>query len=62
MVNSNPNLNKRPESLIHHCNILRKDSRYQKESNHQPLICRNFWLLHKVLALKSSANRQGTRL
>ena len=28
--------------LIQHCAILRKDSRYQKESNHQPLICRNF--------------------
>ena len=27
--------------LIQRCTILKKDSRYQKESNHQPLICRN---------------------
>ena len=30
-----------PRGLIQHSAILRKDGRYQKESNHQPLICRN---------------------
>ena len=28
--------------LIQRCAIVRKDSRYQKENNYQPLICRNF--------------------
>ena len=33
--------NKRPYPVLY-CAILRKDSRCQKESNHQHLICKNF--------------------
>ena len=43
--------------LIQQCAILRKDSRCQKESNHQRLICRNF-----SSYIESFANRPRSSL